>query len=95
MAGADGNIGGLLRIENSIFVFDCEFRNKQILDRIEKLINKGVKVCIWPKHMANKGKDINDFIKSGMTSGEIETVIKENTYKGLMAKTILAERKRV
>jgi hypothetical protein len=95
MAGADGNMGGLSNTENAIIIFDCEFRNKQILDHIKKIIDKGIKVCIWPSHMINKGKDINDFIQSGMSSGEIETVIKENTYKGLMANIILADRKRV
>jgi hypothetical protein len=88
-------MGGLSHTENAIIIFDCEFRNKQILDHIKKIIDKGIKVCIWPSHMINKGKDINDFIQSGMSSGEIETVIKENTYKGLMANIILADRKRV
>ena len=95
MAGADGNLNGLERIENAVFVYDCEFRNKHVLDRINKLIDKGLKVCIWPVHMANKGKDINQFILSGISPKEIEKMIRDNTFKGLMAKTMIAERKRV
>lgn len=95
MAGADGNLKGLSNIENATLVFDCEFRNKQILDKLDKAIEKNINVCIWPEYMSKNGKDINQFIENGLTKDEIEMIIKSNTYKGLMAKTILIERKRV
>ena len=62
---------------------------------MEKAINQGLRVCIWPNHMADKGKDINQFVLSGIPADKIETIIRENTYKGLMAKAILTERMRV
>ncbi len=95
MAGADGNLSTLKNTENAIVVFDCEFRNKEIYKRMEKAINQGLRVCIWPNHMADKGKDINQFVLSGIPAAKIETIIRENTYKGLMAKAILTERMRV
>lgn len=95
MAGADGNMIALSQTQNAVFVFDCEYRNKQILDRIDKLISKGINVCLWPKHMVEKGKDINDFILSGLTSENITTIIRENTYNGLMAKMVLNDRKNI
>lgn len=94
MAGADGG-RGLINIENSTLVFDCEFRNKEIMNRIEKAISAGRKVCIWPKHMSQRGKDINDFILNGMSEQEIVKTINENTYSGLMARAVLSERKSI
>lgn len=81
MAGADGNVNGLKNIENAIFCFDAEPRNKEIHKRIEKLIKAGHRVCIWPSNVL--GKDINEMIMNGMT--DVEEVIKKNTYKGLEA----------
>ena len=81
MAGADGNVNGLKRTENAIFVFDAEPRNKEIHKRIERLIKAGHRVCIWPSKVP--GKDINEMILNGMNN--VEEVIRENTYKGLEA----------
>lgn len=86
MAGADGNVSGLKNIENATFVFDAESRNLEITKRMEKLILKGYKVCIWPHGLP--GKDINEMWLSGMRN--IEQVIKENTYSGLEAQLKLA-----
>ncbi len=86
MAGADGNVSGLKNIENATFVFDAESRNLEITNRMEKLIRKGYKVCIWPHGLP--GKDINEMWLSGMRN--IEQVIKQNTYSGLEAQLKLA-----
>lgn len=92
MAGADGNSAGIENVENAIYAFDSERRNKEIHSRIEKLIQKGRRVCIWPSNMP--GKDINDFILSGMTSNEIQNTIFNNVYSGLQASLKLAEWRR-
>jgi hypothetical protein len=42
-------------------------------------------VVIWPDNI--QGKDINEMIVSGMSSGEIESIISSNTFKGLKAQT--------
>ena len=81
MAGADGNVSGLKNIENAIFVFDAEPRNKEIHKRIEKVIRNGHSVCIWPSNLP--GKDINEMILNGVEN--IEKLILNNTYKGLEA----------
>jgi transcription elongation factor Elf1 len=82
MAGADGNTKGLDKIENAVFVFDAEPRNKEIHLRMEKVINSGHKICIWPTNVL--GKDINEMVLNGAT--DIESIIKANTYSGLEAK---------
>jgi hypothetical protein len=81
MAGADGNTSSLKRVENAIFCFDAEPRNKEIHKRMERLIKAGHRVCIWPSSVP--GKDINEMVLNGMD--DVEDVIRKNTYKGLEA----------
>jgi transcription elongation factor Elf1 len=81
MAGADGNVSAFENMDNAVFVFDAEPRNKEIHQRMERVIRQGYKICIWPDNM--KGKDINEMILNGVT--DVEQVIKDNTYKGLEA----------
>lgn len=88
MAGADGNGNGIRNVENAVFVFDNEPRNKEICQRMEACVNKGYSVCIWPKNMLDK--DINDMILSGMSQADIELIIDNNTYKGLTGKLELS-----
>jgi len=81
VAGADFS---KLPKENTTIVFDNERRNKEILKQIEKTVNDGYKVVFWPNDI--KEKDINDMILAGRTKEEIQTIIKNNTYQGSMAK---------
>ena len=88
MAGADGNANGLENTENAVFVFDNEPRNKEIVSRMERCIDKGFSVCIWPENVLQK--DINDVIMSGMTQDRLNRMIDENTYRGLEGKLQLS-----
>ena len=84
MAGADGNASGLENTESAVFIFDNEPRNKEIVARMEKCLDKGYKVCIWPKNVLQK--DINDVILSGVTQASLELIIDNNTFSGLEGK---------
>jgi hypothetical protein len=84
MAGADGNAKGLENTENAVFIFDNEPRNKEIVSRMEKCLDKGYKVCIWPKNVLQK--DINDVIMTGVTQASLELIIDNNTFSGLEGK---------
>ena len=64
-----------------IYVYDNEPRNREIVNRVAKLIDRGEKVVIWPNQIIEK--DINDMILGGQN---IMSVIKLNTYSGLEAK---------
>ena len=64
-------------------VFDNEPRNKELLKQVEKAINRGHKICLWPEGM--EYKDINDMILGGYTKEEIQDIIKHNTYQGTTA----------
>ena len=66
---------------NYIWVFDNEPRNREIVNRISKTIDRGDQVVIWPNHILEK--DLNDMVLSGH---DVQTVIKSNTYVGLEAK---------
>lgn len=79
MNGAEGN--GNSANENAIYVFDAEPRNKQIHDRMEKVIKNGHKICIWPSDVP--GKDINEMYLNGLK--DVEKIIENNTYSGLQA----------
>tara|TARA_Y100000992_G_scaffold203399_1_gene138889 strand:- start:230 stop:679 length:450 start_codon:yes stop_codon:yes gene_type:complete len=74
--------------ENTTIIFDNERRNVEVLKQIEKTIDEGYRVVLWPENV--KEKDINDMILAGKTKNEIKTIIEQNTYQGNMAKIRLA-----
>ena len=80
MCGADADIDKW-GISDPIWIYDNEPRNREILSRIERTIDSGAKVVIWPSGIDEK--DINDMVMSGL---DVQSVIKLNTYSGLEAK---------
>ena len=64
-----------------IYVYDNEPRNREIVNRIAKTIDRGDKVVIWPTSVVEK--DINDMVLGGQN---IMGVLESNTYSGLQAK---------
>jgi hypothetical protein len=67
-----------------IFVHDNEPRNTAIIQQLERSIETGHSVCVWPSNIVEK--DINDMIISGKTQSEILQVLEQNTFKSLRAK---------
>jgi hypothetical protein len=72
---------------------DNERRNKQIIEHIEKCIDLGYNICLWPDNVEHK--DINDMVLAGMSEVEIKGIIDSNTYHGLQAKMKLVSWRRV
>ena len=64
-----------------IWVFDNEPRNREINNRISKVIDRGDKVVIWPQNIEEK--DINDMVLGGH---DVKNVLESNTFSGLKAK---------
>ena len=64
-----------------IWVFDNEPRNREIVNRISKTIDRGDKVVIWPPNIEQK--DVNDMILRGHN---VMNVLESSTYSGLKAK---------
>ena len=85
MAGADGNSKGLENIENAVYVFDNEPRNGEIVKRMERVLERGNKVVIWPESIIDK--DINDMFVSGL---DPQAIIDSNIYSGLEGKLKLS-----
>ena len=80
MCGSDLDIGSF-GWSDYIWVFDNEPRNREIVNRISKTIDRGDKVVIWPKFVEEK--DINDMVQRGHN---VSHVLESNTYSGLEAK---------
>ena len=59
MCGSDVDIRAF-NWSDYIYVFDNEPRNREIVNRISKTINRGEKVIIWPSSVQQK--DINDMV---------------------------------
>jgi hypothetical protein len=79
MCGADVSLGDW-GINNPTWIYDNEPRNKQIVERINKTIQHGNQVVIWPDSI--KEKDINDMFLAGHN---VQSVVECNTYSGLEA----------
>lgn len=95
MTGSDVTVDDLVSFGNvnlgrTVFVYDNEPRNAEIVKKLEKAIDSNLKVCIWPNSMMKYGKDINEYILSGLTPGYIKDVIDNNTFSGLTAKMNLS-----
>jgi hypothetical protein len=85
MAGSDVNFNLLANPNNLVVIYDNEPRNKEIVKKINKTIDQGFKVCIWPNE--TEYKDINDMITKGGHSGSsVQAIIDNNTFIGLSAK---------
>tara|TARA_Y100000816_G_scaffold66758_1_gene44441 strand:- start:831 stop:1799 length:969 start_codon:yes stop_codon:yes gene_type:complete len=80
MCGADADVGRW-GINDPVWIYDNEPRNREILSRIERSINDGERIVIWPDNIDDK--DINDMVMSGI---DVQSVIESNTYSGLEAK---------
>ena len=85
MAGSDVQLNNIADRDKLIVVYDNEPRNKEIVKKIDKAIEQGFKVCIWPESIEQK--DINDMVMVGGLNGSaIQAIIDHNTFQGLAAK---------
>jgi DNA primase len=91
MGGADLTEASLKYVgtKDLVFVFDNEPRNKEILSRIEKIIDMGYNISLFPESIEQK--DINDMVLSGIDPVELQVLISRNTVSGLAAKAKLSE----
>lgn len=89
--GSSNNLDGLKRFIDDpskfVLVMDNEPKNKDICNIVEKAINLGYNVCIWPSHIVQK--DLNDIVLAGMKPEDLQLLIDCNTSKGLEAKAKL------
>jgi len=79
--------------DNVVLVFDNQPRNKQVVQKIERMIANGYSIVIWNKDW--NYKDINDAVMNGLSTLEIMTVLVDNTYSGLSLKLAIRDWKRI
>tara|TARA_R100000655_G_scaffold26289_1_gene54114 strand:- start:69 stop:1040 length:972 start_codon:yes stop_codon:yes gene_type:complete len=80
MCGSDSSLA-CLEGSSIVYVYDNEPRNKEIVGKIEKCINRGERVIIWP--LGIEQKDINDMVLVGH---DIMSMLQSNIYSNLEAK---------
>ena len=80
MCGSDLDIGSF-GWSSYIWVFDNEPRNREMIERINKTIDRGDQIVIWPSNIHEK--DINDMVLSGHN---VKSIVESNTYSSLQAK---------
>jgi len=92
-AGADLFLKKSINKDYITYIFDNEPRNKEIIDRMYKVIEQDYKIVIWPDDI--QLKDVNDLIMSGISKSEVMNIISKNTYSKLSALTKLSYWKKV
>jgi hypothetical protein len=78
--------------ENVVLVFDNQPRNKQVVKRVESFVSRGYGMVIWNSSWTYK--DINDAIKSGLSSSQVEYLLNKSTFKGLALKLAIRDWKK-
>lgn len=80
-------------LTNATIVMDNEPRSKEITALLDKNIEAGYNVCMFPDTITQK--DINEMVLSGITPPEIVDVINTNTFNGIEAKLKFTEWKKI
>ena len=78
------NITLLLGNYDYVFIHDNEPRNDAIVKQMAKTISHNKNIFIWPQGIV--AKDINDWILTGTTPSEVQSIIDNNTFNDLRAK---------
>lgn len=84
VATMDSSLVSIIRLIGDydyVFIHDNEPRNKEIIKQMEKSIDSGKAIVIWPDDVSEK--DINDMVIAGR---DVTAIIKDHTYSGLRAK---------
>lgn len=79
-----------LSFDNPVLIFDNQPRNKELCKIVERNIDQGKQVVIWPQNIAEK--DINEMVLAGRN---VNKIIEQNVYSGLSAKVKFTAWKRV
>ena len=85
--GADLFLKNKISNDQITYIFDNEPRNKEIVNRMYKVIEQNYNVVVWPDDI--QLKDVNDLIMSGVSKTELKEIISSNTYSKLGALTKL------
>lgn len=76
-----------------VIVYDNEPRNPHTVKKMQKALDQGYKICIWPREL--EYKDINDMVLAGYTPDQVKSIVDESTVQGVEAKLYFTIWKRV
>ena len=76
-----------------VMVYDNQPRNKELISIMERSIDDGYKVVIWPDNI--KEKDINEMILAGRSKDEVFKIINSNACSDLTAKLKFKEWRKI
>lgn len=76
-----------------VVVYDNEPRSRETMAKVEKAVNQGYRVCIWPDSVEQK--DVNEMVMAGMSPDQIRYIIDQNTHEGLAARVALKRWSRI
>ena len=76
-----------------VMVYDNQPRNKELISIMERSIEEGYKVVIWPNNI--KEKDINEMILAGKSKDEVFKIINSNACSDLTAKLKFKEWRKI
>lgn len=95
LCGSDIDLNICPYFGNRVFILDREPRNRAIVSKYYKLIDKGEKIVSW-LHSPWKEKDINDIILNNNVSIEqVNSWIKDHIVSGLKAKLEMDQWKKI
>jgi transcription elongation factor Elf1 len=80
-------------LTNATIIMDNEPRNKEIVKQLEKYIDLGYNVCMFPDNLEQK--DINDMVLAGKSVEEIVECINTHTFSGMEAKLRFANWRKI
>jgi len=79
IAGSDVDLKTLpFSLSQTVFVYDNEPRNKEIVNRMQHIIDSEYPLVIWPNNLTFK--DVNDMVLAGI---DVQKMIETCTYSGL------------
>lgn len=90
IATMDSNLSSVIKHFNNadfVFIYDNEPRNSAIIRNMEKTIETGHDIFIWPSYINEK--DINEMILNEYSN--IHLLIDQNTFNGSLAKIKFTE----
>ena len=76
-----------------VMVYDNQPRNKELISIMERSIEDGYKIVIWPDNI--KEKDINEMILAGKSKDEVFKIINSNACSDLTAKLKFKEWRKI
>ena len=76
--------GNWFDIEKTTIVLDNDSRNRDVCRTLNRFIENGFRVCVWPNSFSFK--DINEAVISGIDPESVQKIIDENTASGLKAR---------